>query len=94
MSNMRSPRTMLEMIMNPDASKQHKPGDPLSYREAIAHGDGPYCWNCELTFKSLEDAPADLPMHFCNPFCEQDWVTRQPLQNLLDKRRIRREHGK
>jgi len=32
-------------------------------------------------------------MHFCNPFCEQDWVTRQPLQNLLDKRKIKRERG-
>ena len=85
---------MLEMIMNPDASKQHKPGDPLSYREAIAHGDGPYCWNCELTFKSLEDAPPDLPLHFCSPWCREEWMTCQPLQNLLDKRRIRRERSK
>jgi len=78
-------------MSKPDASKQHKPGSIIGYREAIAHGNGPYRCNCELSFKSPEDAPADLPMHFCNPFCEPD--TRQPLQNLLDKR-IKRERGK
>ena len=81
-------------MKKPDASKQHKPGSVLGYQEAIAYGDGPYCWNCELTFNSLEDAPADLPLHFCTPLCEQEWATRQPLQNLLDKRKMRREHGK
>src|SRR6516165_5306892 len=85
---------MLEMIMKPDASKQHELVDILSYREAIAHGDGPYCWNCELGFESLENAPADLPLYFCSPLCKQDWVTRQPLQNLLDKRRTKQERSK
>ena len=80
---------MLEMIVKPDASKQHKPGDVLAHQEPDYYG--PRCWNCELSFKSLEDAPADLPMHFCSPFCKQDWDTRQPLQNLLDKRRMKRE---
>ena len=82
------------MIMKPDASKQHELVDILSYREAIAHGDGPYCWNCELGFESLENAPADLPLYFCSPLCKQDWVTRQPLQNLLDKRRTKQERSK
>jgi hypothetical protein len=76
--------------MKPDASKQHKPGDVLQEPDYY----GPHCWNCELEFKSLEDAPADLPMHFCSPLCERDWVTRQPLQNLLDKRRMKRERSK
>ena len=87
-------QAVLGAIMKPDASKQHRPGNVLGHREAIEYGDGPYCWNCELTFESLEDAPPDLPIHFCNPQCEREWVTRQPLQNLLDKRRMRRERGK
>jgi hypothetical protein len=92
--DLRAQRAVLEMIIKPDASKQHKPGDVLGYREAIAHGDGPHCWNCELGFESLEDAPVDLPLHFCSPLCKQDWITRQPLQNLLDKRRIKQERSK
>jgi hypothetical protein len=95
MPHVRAPRALLGSHMKkPDASKQHKPGDVFGHEEAIAYGDGPYCWNCELTFNSLEDAPPDLPLHFCTPFCKQDWMTRQPLQNLLDKRRIHREREK
>jgi hypothetical protein len=74
---------MLEMIMKPDASKQYESDDILDYQGNDYSG---LCWNCELAFKSLEDAPADLPLCFCSPLCKQDWVTRQPLQNLLDKR--------
>src|SRR5262249_1262164 len=71
------------MIVKPDASKQYKPDDVLDYQEDDYSG---LCWNCELDFKSLEDAPADLPLRFCSLLCKQDWVTRQPLQNLLNKR--------
>jgi len=79
-------------MSKPDASKQHKPGGIIGNRETIAYVDGGlYCWNCELSFKSMEDAPPDLPVHFCNPLCAQEWTSRQPLQNLLDKRRMRRE---
>jgi len=67
--------------MKPDASKHHKPGSVRGDREAIAHGNGPCRCNCELSFKSLEDAPADLAMHFCNPFCEQGWITRSSAAN-------------
>jgi hypothetical protein len=88
-----SPQAVLGAIMKPDASKQHKPGG-VAWSSAYYGDDGPFCWNCELTFKSLEDAPPDLPMHFCDPICRQEWTTRQPLQNLLDKRRMRRERGK
>jgi hypothetical protein len=84
-------RAVLEMIIKPDGSKQCKPDDILDYQEDDYSG---LCWNCELAFKSLEDAPADLPLLFCSPLCKQDWITRQPLQNLLDKRRIKREHCK
>jgi hypothetical protein len=45
-------------------------------REASAQDNGLCRCNCELSFKSLEDAPANLPMHFCNPLCEQGWITR------------------
>ena len=82
-------------MTKPDASKQHKPGGGvIGYLDAESYGDGPFCWNCELTFKSLEDAPADLPVHFCTPLCAREWYSLQPLQNLLDKRRMRRERGK
>ena len=91
---MSPPPAVLEVTMKPDASKQHKPGDIFGCREAIDYGDGPYCWNCELEFKSLEDAPPDLPIYFCNPHCKRSWMTLQPLQNLLDKRRMRRERDK
>jgi hypothetical protein len=80
-------------MTKPDANKQHKPGDVLGYLDAQAYGDGPFCWNCELSFESMEDAPPDLPVHFCTPLCERDWATRQPLRNLLDKRRMKRERG-
>jgi hypothetical protein len=50
--------------------------DTASDCEAVVQGNGPCRCNCELSFKSLEDAPANLPMHFCNPLCEQDWITR------------------
>src|SRR5262249_34576802 len=79
-------------MTKPGTSKQHKSVGVLGYLEAIAHGDGSRCW-CDLGFKSLQDAPADLPMHFCNPFCKHEWLTCQPLQDLLDERRIKREHG-
>jgi hypothetical protein len=45
-------------------------------REASAQDNGPCRCNCELSFKSFEDVPANLPMHFCNPLCEQGWITR------------------
>jgi len=86
---------LLGAIMKPDASKQHKPGGIIGSRETITYVDGGlYCWNCELSFKSMEDAPPDLPIHFCNPLCAEEWTSRQPLQNLLDKRRMRREREK
>jgi hypothetical protein len=44
--------------------------------EASAQDNGPCRCNCELAFNNLEDAPANLPMHFCNPLCEQGWITR------------------
>jgi hypothetical protein len=50
--------------------------DTASDCEAVVQGNGPCRCNCELSFKSLEDAPANLPMHFCNPLCEQGWITR------------------
>ena len=81
-------------MTKPDASKQHKFGGVTGHLDAQAYDDGPYCWNCELEFKSLEDAPPDLPVHFCTPLCEREWMTQQPLQNLLDKRRLRWERGK
>ena len=90
MPELRAQSAMLEVIMKPDANKQHKPSHVLGDIDYY----GPRCWNCELEFKSLEDAPPDLPIHFCNPLCRQEWMTRQPLQNLLDKRRISRERGK
>lgn len=78
-------------MSKPDPKKQHQRGSIFGQEEAIAYGDGPYCWNCELDFKSLEDAPPDCPLHFCNPFCEREWASQQPLQNLLDKRRAKRK---
>jgi hypothetical protein len=50
--------------------------DTASDCEASAQDNGPCRCNCELTFNSLEDAPANLAMHFCNPLCEQGWVDR------------------
>jgi hypothetical protein len=64
------------MIMKPDASKQHKPGDVRGDREASAQDNGLCRCNCELIFNNLEDVPANPPMHFCNPLCEQAWITR------------------
>jgi hypothetical protein len=79
--------------MKPDAKKQHQYQSIFGLEEAVAHGDGPYCWNCELTYKSLEDAPPDLPLHFCSPSCRHEWMSQQPLQNLLDKRKAKHERG-
>jgi hypothetical protein len=50
--------------------------DTASDCEAVVQDNGLCRCNCELSFKSLEDAPANLPMHFCNPLCEQGWITR------------------
>jgi hypothetical protein len=50
--------------------------DTASDCEAVVQGNSPCRCNCELSFKSLEDAPANLPMHFCNPLCEQGWIAR------------------
>jgi hypothetical protein len=76
--------------MKPDARKQHKQIDIFVDRDAEAL-NGPWCWNCELGWKSLEDAPPDFPMHFCSWKCIREWESNAPLQNLLDKRKARRE---
>ena len=47
-------------MIKPDATKQHQRVNIFQFRDAIAYGDGPYCWNCELSFKSFEDAAALL----------------------------------
>ena len=74
-------------MTKPNASKQFDRvnifGDIDSFRD-----EGPWCWECELTFNSFEDAPPDCPLHFCSPDCRREWSSRQPLQNLLDKRKI------
>jgi len=45
-------------MSKPDASKQYKPGGIIGDRETIAYVDGGlYCWNCELSFKSMEVRP-------------------------------------
>jgi hypothetical protein len=50
------------------------------------YAEGPYCWNCEL----VECDDPDVPMHFCDPWCEKDYYSRQPLNNFLKKRAARR----
>jgi hypothetical protein len=69
-----------------DKTKQLRDFNIFHYCNAQATGDGPFCWNCELSF-DFNDAPPDLDMHFCNPLCEREWASRQPLANFLGKRR-------
>jgi len=71
--------------MRPDASKQHKLVDIFADRDAMAQG--PWCWNCELGWKSFEAALPDCPMHFCGWECMREWESNAP----LDKRKARRE---
>src|SRR5262245_13119583 len=52
---------------------------------------GPFCWNCELLPDAIDD---DTPVYFCSPLCSLDFHSKQPLRNLLAKRRWRVEHGK
>ena len=56
---------------------------PGSYEEQ-------FCWNCELEH-TLNGAPGFAEMHFCSPGCEQVWWASQPLVNLIEKRRCRRQ---
>jgi hypothetical protein len=74
------------MTGKPDASKQFEYVDIFRHVDTFAD-QGPWCWNCELSFASLDDAPPDCPMHFCNPGCEREWTSQQPLQNFLNKRK-------
>jgi len=76
--------------MEPDARKQHKRVD-IFVDQDLMNRDGPWCWNCELGWKSFEDAPPDAPMHVCGWECMREWESNAPLQNLLDKRKARRE---
>jgi hypothetical protein len=50
-----------------------------------------WCVNCKLNVKSFLDLPVDCPLYFCSGKCAQEWVSKLPLQNLLDvwKRRSR-----
>jgi hypothetical protein len=52
---------------------------------------GALCWNCELSFRSWEDAPPDCPLYFCSPQCCEEWESEQPMQNFLHKRRLKRK---
>jgi hypothetical protein len=93
MPRLRASGTLLENIMTkPDASKQHKPGSGVD--DPKFYGEARLCWNCELSYKSMEDAPSSLPLWFCSPLCQCEWMSSQPLQNLLDKRRMRRKRDK
>ena len=46
-----------------------------------------------LAVDHAEDAPPDWPTYFCGSECRREFESLQPLQNLLDKRRLRRERG-
>ena len=70
------------------SNKQHSwgmfwDGHPVDFVER-------YCWNCEMGW-SLNTAHPDAEIWFCNPECEQDWASRQALENLLYKRTLRRQ---
>ncbi len=57
----------------------------------VRHGtEDEYCWHCELAF-TINTAPANATMHFCSPSCEQEWWADQPLANLIEKRRRKRQ---
>jgi hypothetical protein len=76
--------------MKPDNSKQYKQIDIFADQDAMDR-EGPFCWNCELRWKSFEAAPPDCKIHMCSWGCWREWESNAPLQNLLEKRKARRE---
>jgi hypothetical protein len=74
------------------SNKQHS-WDMFWEGHPVGFDAGPRCcWGCEVD-ASLNTVHPNAEMWFCNPACEQDWASRQALENLLYKRALRRQRG-